>query len=249
MRVIGINSIYDITHIGFRGNENKRFADKPQADEFVKSTGSLNIAKLKEMDIAHFRLVDSNSVRGISLADKKPTVLTQLKEYGVNTIIDLRKEGGKSTKYAKECNKNGLNYFSFKIKDNSPIFVPVGSSKLPSDQRKVKYKEFVQKLPEFFDLMNEGRCYMHCMLGLHRTDLAVTLNYLINPKEPATVPTLSHMYMQDETNFTNKYISAMKNLLQNIDAEDRKYIGLPDNYNEIFNARVLKLRMMNGVKV
>ena len=28
-----------------------------------------------------------------------------------------------------------------------------------------------------------------------------------------------------------------------------KYIVLPENFNEIFNARVLKLRMMNGIKV
>lgn len=249
MRIFGINQINIVRPISFSGNESKKPSLKPQADEFVRSTGSLNITKLKEMEIAHFRLIDSNSVRGISLADKKPEVLAKLKEYGVNTIIDVRREGGKTTKYAKECQKNGLDYFNFKIKDNMPIFVPPGNCKLPGDVRKEKYKEFVQQLPLFFEKMDEGRCYMHCMLGLHRTDLAVVLNYLINPNEPSTVPTLSHMYRDDETNFTNKYISAMKNLLLNIDEKDRQYIGLPENFNEIFNARVLKLRMMNGIKV
>lgn len=249
MRILGLSHANIIRPIGFNGSEPQKPKSKPQVDEFVRSTGTLNIAKMKEMEIAHFRLIDSNSVRGISLAGKKPEVLTKLKEYGINTIIDVRREGGKTTKYAKECQKNGLDYFNFKIKDNMPIFIPPGNCKLPGDIRKVKCKEFVQQLPQFFDKMNEGRCYMHCMLGLHRTDLAVVLNYLINPNEPSTVPTLSHMYRDDETNFTNKYISAMKNLLQNIDENDKQYIGLPKNFNEVFNARVLKLRMMNGIKV
>ncbi len=249
MRIIGINCTNIVKPISFNGNNKKQLSVIPEADEFVRSTGSLNITKLKEMEIAHFRLIDSNSVRGICLKDKKPEVLAKLKEYGVNTIIDVRREGGKTTKYAKECQKYGLDYFNFKIKDNMPIFTPMGNCKCPSDVRKARNKEFVQQLPEFFDKMNEGRCYMHCMLGLHRTDLAVVLNYLINPKEPSTVPTLSHMYRDDETNFTNKYIAAMKNLLKNIDEEDRAYIGLPQNYNDIFEARVLKLRMMNGIKV
>ena len=55
--------------------------------------------------------------------------------------------------------------------------------------------------------------------------------------------------MTDETNFTNKYIAAMKNLLKNIDNEDRQFLGLPDNFSEIFAGRVLKLKMMNGIKI
>jgi len=249
MRIQGFNIINSVPQINFQAGEKRPKIQPPQADEFVRSTGSLNIAKLKEMNIAHFRLVDSNSVRGISLADKKTEVLKKLKEYGINTIIDLRREGGKTTKYAKECAQNGLDYFSFKLKDNMPIFVPTLATKLPEKQRRERYKAFVQELPTFFEKMDNGRCYMHCMLGLHRTDLGVVLNYLINPKEPSTVPTLSHMYMTDETNFTNKYIAAMKNLLKNIDNEDRQFLGLPDNFSEIFAGRVLKLKMMNGIKI
>lgn len=249
MRIVGINYHNIIKPISFNGNRKKTLDVKPEADEFVRSTGSLNITKIKEMDIAHFRLIDSNSVRGICLADKRSDVLAKLKEYGVNTIIDVRSEAGKTTKYAKECQKNGLEYFNFKVKDNMPIFTPMGSCKLNAEARKVKIKEFVQQLPKFFEKMDEGRCYVHCLLGLHRTDLAVVLNYLVNPKEPQTIPTLSHMHRNDETNFTLKYVNAIKNLLLNIDEKDRKYLGLPENFNDIFQARVLKLKMMNGIKV
>ena len=249
MRILGINQTQNLKHINFNGNESKKLHINSGTDEFVRSTDSLNITKLKEMDIAYFRLIDSNSVRGITLSDKKTDVLKKLKEYGVNTIIDLRREGGKTTQYAKNCNKYGLDYFSFKLKDNLPIFTPVANSKLPNDIKKIKHKEFLEKLPTFFEKMNAGRCYMHCMLGLHRTDFGVTLNYLLNPKEPSTVPTLSHMYHADETNFTKKYISLVKNLLKNIENEDKIFLGLPNNFNEIFNSRVLKLKMMNGIKV
>ena len=95
--------------------------------------------------------------------------------------------------------------------------------------------------------MNEGKYYMACLLGLHRTDLAVVLNYLINPNEPKSPPILSHMYMKEETNFTNKYIGAMKNLLKNITTEHKKYLGLPDDFSSIFDARIVKLRLMNGI--
>ncbi len=219
-----------------------------QQDEFVKSTGSLDIARLKDLAISHFRLINSNSVRGVTLANQNPKILTELKECGINTVIDLRNEGSEASKYAKDCRANGLNYMNFKLKINMPIFNAPLATKLSVDERRLANEEFIKRLPKFFDTMNEGKVYMACLLGLHRTDLAVTLNYLINPIEPATPPILSHMYMKEETNFTNKYIGAMKNLLKNITDKDKKYLNLPDNFNSVFDARVMKLRMMNGMK-
>ena len=219
----------------------------PIEDEFVKNTGSLDIARLKIMGIKHFRLIDSNSIRGVTLANQKPSMLTELKECGINTIIDLRSEGGSDSKYAQACRENGLNYVNFKLKINMPIFNLPLSDKLSTAERIAENEAFIKKLPDFFKLMNEGKYYMACLLGLHRTDLAVVLNYLINPNEPKSPPILSHMYMKEETNFTNKYIGAMKNLLKNITTEHKKYLGLPDDFSSIFDARIVKLRLMNGI--
>ena len=79
MRILGINQTQNLKHINFNGNESKKLHINSGTDEFVRSTGSLNITKLKEMDIAYFRLIDSNSVRGITLSDKKTDVLKKLK--------------------------------------------------------------------------------------------------------------------------------------------------------------------------
>lgn len=219
----------------------------PVADEFVKSTGSLDIARLKLLGIKHFRLIDSNSIRGVTLANQKTSLLTELKECGIRTIVDLRAEGGDDSKYAETCRENGLDYVNFKLKINMPIFNLPLSSKLSTIERQQEIDAFIKRLPDFFKIMDEGKYYMACLLGLHRTDLAVVLNYLVNPNEPKTPPILSHMYMKEESNFTNKYIGAMKNLLKNIKPEHKQYLGLPEDFNSIFDVRILKLRLMNGI--
>ena len=248
MKILPITNNFRIRTINFRANENNYVSKVPQTDEFVRNTNSLDIARIKALGISHFRLIDSNSVRGVTLAKQKTSILKELKECGIDTIIDLRSEGGKDSKYAQDCADNGLEYMNFKLKLNMPIFNAPLNSKLSLEDRAKQNREFIEGLPKFFEKMNNGKYYMACLLGLHRTDLAVTMNYLLNPKEPITPPTLSHMFMKEETNFTNKYIGAMKNVLKNMNAEDRKFLGLPENFKNIFDARVLKLKIMNCAK-
>ena len=249
MKILPINNfrINQVNPLSFK-SVNNVYNTIPQNDEFVRSTGSLDIGRLKNLGIKHFRLIDSNSVRGVTLANQRPSLLTELKECGINTIIDLRSEGGDSTKYAQSCKERDLDYMNFKLKVKMPIFNAPNATKLSIDERRKQNKEFIEGLPKFFEKMNQGKYYMACLLGLHRTDLAVTLNYLVNPKEPVTPPTLSHMFYDEETNLTNKYIGSVKNLLKNLTAKDKEFLRLPENFNEIFSSRILKLRMMNCVK-
>ena len=231
MKILTINNfnISQLKPLSFKATKPNPYENVPHNDEFVRSTGSLDIARLKNLGIKHFRLIDSNSVRGVTLANQRPSLLSDLKECGINTIIDLRSEGGE-------------------LKVKMPIFNVPNATKLSIDERHKQNKEFVDNLPKFFEKMNSGKYYMACLLGLHRTDLAVTLNYLVNPKEPVTPPTLSHMFMKEETNLTNKYIGAIKNLIKNLSPKDREFLNLPENFNEIFSSRILKLRLMNCAK-
>ena len=245
MKILQIPS-FKVNNFTFKSDSNP-VKNAPIEDEFVRNTGSVDIARIKSLGIKHFRLIDSNSIRGVTLANQKHSILTELKECGINTIVDLRTEGDESSKYAETCKENGLNYINFKLKVNMPIFNMPLATKLTAEERQNEINAFIKRLPDFFQVMDEGKYYMACLLGLHRTDLAVVLNYLVNPKEPKTPPVLSHMYIKEETNFTNKYIGAMKNLLKNITAEHKKYLGLPEDFITIFDARVLKLRLMNGI--
>ena len=243
-----ILSIPAVKPLNFKGPDSHTPVRKPlHIDEFVKTTGGVDIARIKSLDISHFRLIDSNSIRGVTLANQRPEILKELKESGIETIIDLRAEGSKDSDYAKKCCENGLDYFNFKLKVNMPIFNPPCATKLSMEERAQENKAFIESLPEFFNLMDKGKYYMACLLGLHRTDLAVVLNYLINPNEPKSPPILSHMYLKDETNFTNKYIGAMKNLYKNITQKEKDFLGLSNNFKEIFDARITKLRLMNGI--
>ena len=255
MRVTSLHSfinfrsreVSDTTVPQFRLLPQKCLDMKPQ-DTFVRQPHSLNVVQLKILDLPNFRLIDSNSVRGGCLAAKSADTFKELKSAGIETIIDLRKEGGYDSKYAQKCNQSGLNYFNFKLKENMAAFNPPLTTKLHTDEFSDMMNSFVKQLGYFFNLMNEGRVYMGCLLGLHRTDLAVSMNYLLNPNEPQSPPVLSHMFIKDETNFTNKRVGSVKNLIKNLTPEHIKELGLAEDFKEIFDERVLKLRLMNLVK-
>ena len=142
------------------GIKNNRFLE----DEFVKSTNSIDIARLKTIGIKHFRLIDSNSIREVTLANQKPSILEELKECGINTIIDLRSEGSNNSKYAEACRDTGLDYMNFKLKINMPIFNLPLADKSSISERQAQIEAFINKLPEFFKIMDEGKYYMACLL-------------------------------------------------------------------------------------
>ncbi len=249
MRILPIQQVFKKT-FSFKSsqaqnNERNLFTIN---DEFVKESEEIDIERLQALNLAHFRLFDSYSVRGVNLADKKLYVLEELKKSGINTIVDLRQEGGEDTVYARNCEDNGLRYFSLKMKPTTPIFNDIFSSKLTQEEMQKHNQAFVSKLPDFFEIMNQGYFYIHCLLGLHRTDMAASLNYLVNPLEPDTPPTLSHMHMPDENNHTLKYVAKIKKMISNLTKENVDYLKLTEEYKKIFNIRTLKLKMMNGVK-
>lgn len=218
-------------------------------DSFNRHSDAINIVRMKQLDIKNFRLVDSSSVRGQCLNQKPKYVFDELRESGIETIIDFRTEGSPESKYARKCEASGLEYFNFKIKESMPIFNSMGSSGQSFEEFRTSREVFVKDLDKFFKLMERGRVYMACLLGLHRTDLAVSLNYLLNPKEPQTPPSLSHIFYKNEENLTNKRIGAVKNLVKNLTAEHKEFLDIPKELGSIFSERIAKLRMMNLVKV
>ena len=214
-------------------------------DSFIRKSDSIDIVRMKQLDIKNFRLVDSSSVRGQCLNKKPPFLFDELRDSGIETVIDLRTEGRADSKYARMCEAAGLEYFNFKIKENMAMFNPRGGIKETVEEFAVNREIFVKDLDKFFKLMERGRVYIGCLLGLHRTDLAVSLNYLLNPKEPQTPPSLSHMFYKDEQNLTNKRIGSVKNLIKNLTGSNKEFLGMPLDLTPMFRERIAKLRMMN----
>ena len=226
MKILPIQN-HKINNIKFKGLCLYSGIYTPEPDEFVKSSSSIDIARLKVLRIPKFRLIDSTSVRGATLASAKPAILRELKESGIERVIDLRVGGGLETDYAKRCIENGLGYF------NLPI-----ASTVDINPEKSRIENIVSIMREFFEIMNKGKNYVACLLGLHRTDFATVLNYLMNPKEPSSPPILSHIYFNDEKNCTDEYIGKVKKIFKRTNEKD---------FAEVLKARIIKLRMKNGL--
>ena len=111
---------------------------------------------------------DFDGVRGKTpLAGKKENVLwrmNKVKKSGIKTIIDLRSNGEVSKNALEVLNKLNIKYINFPIECN---FCD---------------KATLEKISGFINAINEKDYYMGCANGEMRTDLAVALNYLVNPQ-------------------------------------------------------------------
>ncbi len=129
--------------------------------------------KLQALGIPNFRYIGNNNVRGESLSSKKNRkFLIPVKKSGIKNIIDLRDKYS-SQSYVGMCAKLGLNYFQ-----------------IPIDSDSVSDKEIIKNMPTLFKTLNEGKTYIACAQGLHRTDIALALNYIFNPKEQKNPPVM-----------------------------------------------------------
>ena len=231
--------------INFPNLMNECGSELAQRDAFIRNSATLDVVRLKNLGIENFRLVDSKSVRGQCLTAKPQQLFHELKEAGIETVIDLRREGSPSSQYARKCEAAGLRYMHFQTNDSFPAFNCRGSNKISCDEFAKLMDGYTSQMVDFFDEMSNGRVYIGCLLGLHRTDMAVAMNYLLNPVEPESPPFLSHMFIKDEPNLTGKRIGSVKNLLRNLTEEHRLNLGLPEGFNEIFGVRIAKLKIMN----
>ncbi len=142
-------------------------------NKFVVSFQSLNsqiekgldINNIKNLRIGNLRFVENNGLRGETLSSKRhKRFIPILKEYGLKSVIDLRdKFTGEN--YEDLCKSAGLNYYH-----------------IPIDSFKLDTSKIIDKMPLLFKVMDNDNYYMACALGLHRTDIAQTINYLFNPK-------------------------------------------------------------------
>ncbi len=97
--------------------------------------------------------------------------LRKLKENGIKTIIDLRAQGECSSPAREAIENLGLNYVNFPIEDGNWT------------------KESLEQMTKYINAINADNYSVGCANGQARTDLAVAINYIFNPKAN-DVPTL-----------------------------------------------------------
>ena len=79
---------------------------------------------------------------------------------GVRTIIELR-DADHSDRLCKMCETYGIGYFAF-----------------PLDSHSVPNEVIASRLQEFFKLVDKGDFYIACAMGLHRTDMALSIYWM-----------------------------------------------------------------------
>lgn len=127
------------------------------------------LKKLKNVNIPNFAVIEENGIRGESLSSKNNRkFLIPVCNSGITTIVDLL-DKYTSTKYPELCEKYGLKYYN-----------------IPIDSSSIDDKVIIENLPKLFEITNQDNYYIACAMGLHRTDIALALNYLFKFEDRKT---------------------------------------------------------------
>ena len=102
-------------------------------------------------------------VRGTTLSSRHNMRHWQtVVDSGIQTIIELR-EDDHSDRLCRLCEQYGIRYFAF-----------------PMDSHSVPNKVIASQLHEFFELIDNGDFYIACAMGLHRTDIALSIYWMFH---------------------------------------------------------------------
>ena len=102
-------------------------------------------------------------VRGTTLSSRHNMRYWQtIVDSGVRTIIELR-DADHSDRLCKMCEMYGIRYFAF-----------------PLDSHSVPNEVISSRLQEFFELVDNGDFYIACAMGLHRTDMALSIYWMFH---------------------------------------------------------------------
>lgn len=143
---------------------NKENASAPSSEETalekyaVKASVSpakLDVEKILATDVPDLAPV-YDGFRGRTLSSTRQLYAWKtMMESGINQVIDLRADYT-SDFYSDLCKKSGIAYFHYPV---------------AYDEESIA--EMVRLFPEFCQLIDNGRFYIACAMGLHRTDIAL----------------------------------------------------------------------------
>ena len=98
---------------------------------------------------------------------------------GVRTIIELR-DADHSDRLCRMCEAYGIRYFAF-----------------PMDSHSVPNEVITSRLQEFFELVDNGNFYIACAMGLHRTDMALSIYWLFHGADNGMKPPILRGHIAD----------------------------------------------------
>lgn len=114
-----------------------------------------------------------------------------VRECGVKAIIDLR-EDGIYTRMKCLCDDSGMEYFYY-----------------PVDKNVKHVKELVTLFPKFCSLIDEGRFYIACAMGLHRTDIALCAYWVFYAADKGITPPIIRGYRKSDGHTPDKIMRVL----------------------------------------
>ena len=105
---------------------------------------------------------------------------------GIIQIIDLRADYS-SDFYSELCRRSGISYFKFPVAYEEEWIV-----------------KMIELFPEFCRLIDNGRFYIACAMGLHRTDIALCTYWVFYAADKGIAPPQICGYRKDKGLTTNK---------------------------------------------
>lgn len=189
----------------------------------------LNVAGLKQLNIPNLRFIDNNCIRGESLSSKKNRkFLTPVSKYGIKSIIDLR-DKYTSLNFGDMCANASLNYYH-----------------IPIDANSVDNRKIINQLPLLFKILDEGNTYIACAQGLHRTDIALAINYVFNPELQETPPVM-HGHFRDKQFKFEDIFQRLNLIKKEANLEDIRAFGWTsyEDFDKAFSERKNKIKEFN----
>ena len=183
--------------------------------------------RLAQLDIPNYSETLNGGIRGESLSSRKNRkFLKPIKECGITKIIDLRDKYA-SKDFPDLCKKYGFEYFN-----------------IPVDSASVSDRTIIDNLPKLFDIINGGNYYISCAQGLHRTDIALSLNYIFNPA--AEEPPLLIGHLRDNGLKTDDISRRINSIKKELTPGDLEKLGWDESFEEEFSRRKQNLYSYNS---
>ncbi|MDE7349540.1 MAG: hypothetical protein K2N25_00600 [Muribaculaceae bacterium] len=178
------------------------------------STESLNINKILTSGIPDIAQV-YGGVRGRTLSSPKQAFAWPIvKECGIRTIIDLR-EDGIYTRMQELCGKYGMEYFYY-----------------PVDKNLNHIPEMVNMFPIFCNLIDQGRFYIACAMGLHRTDIALCAYWVFYAADKGIAPPAIRGYRKSDGHITDNIMRVLNAMYKEFTERDGSEPILPHVFTE-----------------
>ena len=183
----------------------------------------MDISGLSLLNIPNFKPITLNSevvgFRGATLsAPKRRWMLREIKQYGIHTYADLR-AGDRSDSFPLACEDADIKYLH-----------------LPTDKFRTPDAVIVSNLFALAEIIAEGGFYISCALGLHRTDMALSLNYLFNPR--INEPPILYAILDDGRLRYHDIFQRAGNVYRTLSEKDKENLGWGDSFeNEYINRK------------